>query len=145
MDPEQTDQSAGARIVNIVAEDHESILGSEPLPDVAGSPGRTTRRTVLKWAAIGGVAASGALGRLVGFTATAAQAANDYECKTILRCEFSCYGTCEPFESSCRMNLAGNKFCICRCAAGPYNCRPATFRAHATCSTNSYCCCSTCV
>lgn len=106
----------------------------------------STRRKFIKWTAAGSIGASALLGSLVGFTPTA-QALRDFNCRNVFNCFQSCLGTCEPFQSCCRMNISGpDQFCCCTCHAGPYKCQPATFRARSHCTgLADQCCCTTCV
>jgi len=107
---------------------------------------RSTRRTFLKWGTALVIAASVGVGRLVAFTPTAA-AISDLSCYPLnfFEIDFGCIGQCQPFQSCCRYSYAG-AYCCCTCWAGPYNCQPATFRARAHYdTTNSRCCCATCV
>lgn len=108
----------------------------------------TTRRRFIAATGAAAVGASALLGKLVAFSPTANAAVN-LNCYPMPSIDYSCWGTCEPFQSCCRAGTKdGNPVtCCCTCPEGPYQCKPATFRARALSiegPDNDKCCCATC-
>lgn len=114
--------------------DHRTSTWSAP-------PG--TRRTFIKVLTGAIVATSGALGKIVAFTPTSAEAV-EFGCVPLaFFCDFSCFGACDTLQSCCRMTLEGDN-CCCTCSRGPGQCSPLVFKARGICNvTNDRCCCAT--
>ena len=112
-------------------------------------PGRiaVTRRKFVGWGVKGGLGVTALAGGLVGFTPTAAEAANPCipgtrENISSLICEHACIGPCSTNYSPCTFNSSYAPFiCFCGNRCGPP-------RARATCNCSifgpNYCCCRAC-
>lgn len=109
--------------------------------------GQLTRRSVLRRGSFLIVAASGLLGRLVGFAPSAAAVVISCITATPVNCVLDCIGPCHSYQSICYNDPPDKRICKCTCNAGPGRCTPPFFRAKGTCSnshTKQTCCCISC-